>query len=293
MYIVKWAASWLLNVYLADFSEILKAACMRWATQPCRKFSKVISIGFVHSTNCISGWFLGFFSQQHVCSRRHDSFWAHAGQCICQLAGAAAMGRYVCGSYMTYVYVWHGMYSYVCHECFCKLDSAIAVGRYVCSCHSTYVHEWHGMYSYGMYSYGMYSYVCFVNWIVPLLWAGMYVVITWHTYTSDMGCIHVCVMNAFVNWIVPLLWAGMYVVITRHTYTSDMGCIHVCVMNAFVNWIVPLLKAFLGGYWGTVQGLLDWFEVDLGFTELLFIQIDLCVMCVFVLYSPVSLSPLL
>ena len=44
---------------------------------------------------------------------------------------------------------------------------------------------------------------------------------------------------------------------------------------------------FLDGYCSTVQGLLDWFEVDLGFTELLFIQIDLCV---FVLYSPVSLS---
>jgi len=43
-------------------------------------------------------------------------------------------------------------------------------------------------------------------------------------------------------------------------------------------------------YCSTVQGLLDWFEVDLGFTELLFIQIDLCVVCVFVLYSPVSLS---
>jgi len=39
---------------------------------------------------------------------------------------------------------------------------------------------------------------------------------------------------------------------------------------------------FLDGYCSTVQGLLDWFEVDLGFTELLFIQIDLCVMCVFV-----------
>ena len=38
------------------------------------------------------------------------------------------------------------------------------------------------------------------------------------------------------------------------------------------------------GYWSTVQGLLDWFEVDLGFTELLFIQIDLCDMCVFVPY---------
>jgi len=39
----------------------------------------------------------------------------------------------------------------------------------------------------------------------------------------------------------------------------------------------------LDGYCSTVQGLLDWFEVDLGFTELLFIQIDMCVMCVFVL----------
>ena len=47
---------------------------------------------------------------------------------------------------------------------------------------------------------------------------------------------------------------------------------------------------FLDGYCSTVQGLLDWFEVDLGFTELLFIQIDLCVLCVFVLYSCVSLS---
>jgi len=47
---------------------------------------------------------------------------------------------------------------------------------------------------------------------------------------------------------------------------------------------------FLDGYCSTVQGLLDWFEVDLGFTELLLIQIDLCVMCVFVLYSRVSLS---
>jgi len=37
---------------------------------------------------------------------------------------------------------------------------------------------------------------------------------------------------------------------------------------------------FLYGYCSTVQGLLDWFEVGLGFTELLFIQIDLCVICV-------------
>ena len=70
---------------------------------------------------------------------------------------------------------------------------------------------------------------------------------------------------------------------------------------------------FLHGYCSTVQGhgFLDWFEVDLGFTELFLIQTDLCVMCVFldgycstvkcfldlfevecvlVLYSPVSFS---
>jgi len=37
------------------------------------------------------------------------------------------------------------------------------------------------------------------------------------------------------------------------------------------------IHTFLDGYCSTVQDLLDWFEVDLGFTELLFIQIDLCV----------------
>ena len=57
----------------------------------------------------------------------------------------------------------------------------------------------------------------------------------------------------------------------------------------FALFCLPLLvlgivsTPFLDGYCSTVQGLLDWFEVDLGFTELLVIQIDLCVMCVFVL----------
>ena len=43
--------------------------------------------------------------------------------------------------------------------------------------------------------------------------------------------------------------------------------------------------SLLDGYCSTVQGLLDCFELDLGFTELLFIQIHLCVMRVLVLYS--------
>ena len=37
---------------------------------------------------------------------------------------------------------------------------------------------------------------------------------------------------------------------------------------------VDLGFTFLDGYCSTVQDLLDWFEVDLGFTEHLFIQID-------------------
>ena len=50
--------------------------------------------------------------------------------------------------------------------------------------------------------------------------------------------------------------------------------------------------SFLDGYYSSVQGLLDWFEVDSEFTELLFIQIDLCVMNVFVLYgSPFCICP--
>ena len=39
-----------------------------------------------------------------------------------------------------------------------------------------------------------------------------------------------------------------------------------------------LIFCFFDGYCSTVQGLLDWFEVDLGFTELSFIQI-VCSAC--------------
>ena len=65
-------------------------------------------------------------------------------------------------------------------------------------------------------------------------------------------------------------------------------CQFACVGS--VCQYVRCVYIFLDGYCSTVQDLLDWFEVDLGFTELLFIQIDLCVMCVFVLYSPTHKS---
>jgi len=47
-----------------------------------------------------------------------------------------------------------------------------------------------------------------------------------------------------------------------------------CISRVNASWV------FLDGYCSTVQDLLEWFEVDLGFTELLFIQIGLCVLCV-------------
>jgi len=45
-------------------------------------------------------------------------------------------------------------------------------------------------------------------------------------------------------------------------------------------YVIRSLQIFLDGYCSTVQGLLDWFEVDWGFTELLFMKIDLCALYV-------------
>jgi len=51
-----------------------------------------------------------------------------------------------------------------------------------------------------------------------------------------------------------------------------------CMSSHTTSWSSSLE---LDGYCSTVQGLLEWFEVDLGFTEIWFIQIDLCVLLVF------------
>ena len=54
-------------------------------------------------------------------------------------------------------------------------------------------------------------------------------------------------------------------------------------------YVYVYMYIFLDGYCSTVQGLLDRFKVDLGFTKLLFIQTDLCVVCVLVFYALLSL----
>ena len=59
-----------------------------------------------------------------------------------------------------------------------------------------------------------------------------------------------------------------------------LQCVVVCcsVLQCALYTVVDgKCSTVVDGYCSTVQGLLDWFEVDLGFTELLFIQINLCV----------------
>ena len=75
-------------------------------------------------------------------------------------------------------------------------------------------------------------------WLVLQLSARMHVIHTRNTCPCYMGCIHLCVINLFVEWLLPQVWAGIYVV---HTYTFDMRRIHMCVVYAFVNWLVPQL----------------------------------------------------
>jgi len=82
-----------------------------------------------------------------------------------------------------------------------------------------------------------------------------------------------------------------------HTHVNESRDTHTVLLlqwylymihNIHASYIITYFRTshgrhiFLDGYCSTVQGLLDWLEVDLGFTELLFIQIDLCVLCVFV-----------
>jgi len=52
-------------------------------------------------------------------------------------------------------------------------------------------------------------------------------------------------------------------------------------MCVFADMCLMMQRPFLDGYCSTVQGLLDWFEVDLGFPELFILQIYLCTVCFF------------
>ena len=75
------------------------------------------------------------------------------------------------------------------------------------------------------------------------------------------------------------MYINTYIHIYIHTYiyTYIYIYIHICIYSYIHTVFHAYIYTFFDGYCSTVQGLLDWFELDLGFTELSCIQIDLCV----------------
>jgi len=72
-------------------------------------------------------------------------------------------------------------------------------------------------------------------------------------------CVAVCVAECAAVCVV--VSACEYHIETCHTCEHPISC--VCASNANRQKCT-----FFDGYCSTVQGLLDWFEVNLGFTEL-------------------------
>ena len=122
----------------------------------------------------------------------------------------------------------------------------------------------------------------------------------WMSHRTHMNeSCHTC------EWVMSHLWMSHRTHKNEATSAHMLCCIlmtHSYVCNdsfICVQWLIHIctcvrnrLQTFLDGYCSTPQGLLDWFEVDLGFTELFFNQIDLCVLVFFLFSTPVSHSPL-
>jgi len=67
-----------------------------------------------------------------------------------------------------------------------------------------------------------------------------------------------------------------------------LACMYVCVYIRQDR----MHHTFLDGYCSTVQGLLDWFEVDLGFTELFLMHMMACMfVCVYIRHERIHHTP--
>ena len=81
-----------------------------------------------------------------------------------------------------------------------------------------------------------------------------------------------CDLNMWASSVCMCVYVYIYEYIRTHHGHPILGLLCRLFCKGYLHII-------LDEYCSTVQGLLDWCEVDLGFTELLFIQIDLC--CLF------------
>ena len=95
-------------------------------------------------------------------------------------------------------------------------------------------------------------------------------------------CIHICNigydtvpllcwLHDIYSYVLVCVWVRVFVKICTNTYSYT---VYSCMYRV---WYC-VTASILDGYCSTARSLLEWFEVDLGFTELLFIQIGLCVM---------------
>jgi hypothetical protein len=95
--------------------------------------------------------------------------------------------------------------------------------------------------------------------------------------------IHICVTRLIHNARLYQLYIHEPCCISTSDFwyciTSYIWC---CILTSYVLCCISTSDIFLDGYCSTVQGLLDWFEVDLGFTKLcLVVYSDWFVYCMF------------
>ena len=158
--------------------------------------------------------------------------------------------------------------------CWCEY-----VGVYVCVCMCVYMRVRYGYCStvhkksaliniYLIYTFSWRYTVAQLTWLLHMcdmtqsyVWHDSFICVTWLLHMCDMTQSYV--------------WHGSFIRVTWLIHTWDMTHSYVWHDSFIcVTWLLYMCDELY-----TV--LLDWSEVGLGFTKLLLIQTDLCVLCVF------------
>ena len=107
---------------------------------------------------------------------------------------------------------------------------------------------------------------CHTHILVSILFASLSYLNVYHIWVK---CVSLLTNFLSYSYLSLLSYLHLYHIWTSITFEANVYLFSRIICHTFFD-----------GYCSTVQGLLDWFEVDLGSTKLLFIQTDLCVMCV-------------
>jgi len=262
-------------------------------------------------------WFYMRISHVCVCVRISDVYvwYTHTYVCVYQMIYAHIdiyirvyhlIYAHICISVCVYhiciscvhtsdVYIWYThTYSYVilyayiwcmCLWCICLVytsDIRRHIHRHI---HHTYVCVYQMIYAY------IYVYVC----VYHLIYAHICVISDIYQMYTSM-CMSMYMSSVYICTFIWCVCIHLYVYIYTSTYQSmHMSSVYIwythtysyVILYAYISCMclcayfrcICLVYTFFDGYCSTVQDLLDWFEVDLGFAELSFIQIDLCVLC--------------